>query len=209
MNAHNMNANTPMLFRTYQSRETHLDCKIWEAARATSAAPAFFKRIEIGREQPFIDGGLGRNNNPSRLVLEESKRLFGSRQIGLLLSIGTGMAKTISIPRPGIFQRAVPTNVVDAVKQIATDCEATHDTMEDLFANFPNTYFRLNVDHGMQDTKFSEWEKLSKVEAHTTQYMNRTEVDAKLGLLVNVIRVPRGRISIDRLSTPNLSYKFE
>jgi patatin-like phospholipase/acyl hydrolase len=72
MNAHNMSANIPVLFRTYQSREMHLDCKIWEAARATSAAPTFFKRIEIGREQPFIDGGLGRNN-PSRLLLDEAK----------------------------------------------------------------------------------------------------------------------------------------
>ncbi|KIM42400.1 hypothetical protein M413DRAFT_43952, partial [Hebeloma cylindrosporum] len=66
-NAHDMNANIPVFFRSYPSRETHSGCKIWEAARATSAAPTFFKRIEIGRAQPFIDGGLGRNN-PSRVV---------------------------------------------------------------------------------------------------------------------------------------------
>ena len=72
-----MNANIPVLFRTYQSREIHPDCKIWEAARATSATPTLFKRIEIGG-QPFIDGGLG-HNNPSRLLLDEAKGLFGSR----------------------------------------------------------------------------------------------------------------------------------
>ncbi|KDR66070.1 hypothetical protein GALMADRAFT_28572, partial [Galerina marginata CBS 339.88] len=67
MNAHNMGGNIPVLFRTYESHKPHSNCKIWEAARATSAAPTFFKRIEIGRDQPFIDGGLGRNN-PSRVV---------------------------------------------------------------------------------------------------------------------------------------------
>ncbi|KDR66798.1 hypothetical protein GALMADRAFT_29105, partial [Galerina marginata CBS 339.88] len=66
-NAHNMDGNIPVLFRTYKSHKVHSNCKIWEAARATSAAPTFFKRIEIGRNQPFIDGGLGRNN-PSQVV---------------------------------------------------------------------------------------------------------------------------------------------
>ena len=199
MNAHDMSANIPMLFRTYQSREPHPDCKIWQAVRATSAAPTFFKPIEIGR-QPFIDGGLGRNN-PSRLVLDEAKHIFGSRHIGLLLSIGTGMAKTIRMAKPGILQRIVPSDVIEALKEMATDCEATHETMVDLFANSPKTYFRLNVDQGMQGIKFSEWERLSSVEAHTTQYMNRKEVDAKLGMLVDVIRVPKGQMTIEQLRT--------
>jgi predicted acylesterase/phospholipase RssA len=160
MNALNMNANIPVLLRTYQSRhELPLDCKIWEAARATSAAPTFFKRIEIGRGQPFVDGGLGRNN-PSRLLLDEAKSLFGARQIGCLVSIGTGQAEVISIKKPGVFQRIVPTDIIDTLKAIATDCEATHESMLGLFTNSPNTYFRLNVDQGMQRIDLSEWEKL-------------------------------------------------
>ena len=131
MNAHDMSASIPVLFRTYQSREVHSDCRIWEAARATSAAPTFFKRIDLGGKQPFIDGGLGRNN-PSRLVLDEAKHLFGSRQLGLLLSVGTGMTKRTSIKKPGIFQWVVPTDVMDALKAIATDCEATHEVMVEI-----------------------------------------------------------------------------
>ena len=199
MNAHNMSANIPMLFRTYQSHETHSDCKIWEAARATSAAPTFFKRIEIGRGQPFIDGGLGRNN-PSRVLLDEAKGLFRTRQIGCLVSIGTGQAEIISIKKPGVFQKIVPTDVINALKGIATDCEATHEAMLGLFANLPNTYFRLNVEQGMQGIQLSEWEKLSNVEAHTTQYMKRKEVDEKLTLLVNVLRLPRARLMIEDFS---------
>lgn len=199
MNALNMNAKIPVLLRTYQSRhEVHLDCKIWEAARATSAAPNFFKHIEIGRGQPFVDGGLG-CNNPSRLVLDEAKSLFGARQIGCLVSIGTGQAETISI-KPGLFQRISPGDIIDTLKAIATDCEATHENMSGLFTYSPNTYFRLNVEQGMQKIDVSEWEKLSNVEAHTTQYMKRREVDEKLSLLVNAIRVPRGQLTIEQFS---------
>lgn len=194
-----MNANIPVLFRTYQSHETHTDCKIWEAARATSAAPTFFKRIEIGRKQPFIDGGLGRNN-PSQLVLDEAKALFGARQIGCLVSIGTGQAGVIGIKNPGLFQQIIPTDVIEVLKAITMDCEATHEAMLGRFSNLPNTYFRLNVEQGMQAIEVSEWEKLSNVEAHTVQYMKKKEISEKLAVLVNAIRIPRAQLMIEQLS---------
>jgi hypothetical protein len=195
-----MSANIPVLFRTYPSRETHLGCKIWEAARATSAAPTFFKRIEIGRGQPFIDGGLGRNN-PSRVVLDEANSLFRARPIGCLVSIGTGQAEIISIKKPGFLQQVVPTDVIEVLKAISTDCEATHEDMLHLFTNSPNTYFRLNVEQGMQGIELSEWEKLANVEAHTIQYMKRKEVDEKLALVVNAIKFPSPQLmTIEQLS---------
>jgi predicted acylesterase/phospholipase RssA len=195
-----LSANIPVLFRTYPSRETHLGCKIWEAARATSAAPTFFKRIEIGRGQPFIDGGLGRNN-PSRVVLDEANALFKARPIGCLVSIGTGQAEIISIKKPGFLQQVVPTDVIEALKAISTDCEATHEDMLHLFTNSPNTYFRLNVEQGMQGIELSEWEKLANVEAHTMQYMKRKEVDEKLALVVNAIKFPSTQhMTIEQLS---------
>ncbi|XP_006457841.1 hypothetical protein AGABI2DRAFT_114867 [Agaricus bisporus var. bisporus H97] len=196
-NAHD--TGIPVLFRTYQSRETHLDCKIWEAARATSAAPTFFKRIEIGRGQPYIDGGLGRNN-PSQVVLEEANALFGARQIGCLVSIGAGEAGVIEIKKPGLCQRYIPTDVIDTLEAITTDCESTHQNMLRHFTNLPNTYFRINVDQGMQKIKLSKWEKLSNVEAYTSQYMKKVEVAEKLALLVSAIRVPKGQLLLEQLS---------
>jgi len=184
-----MNANIPVLFRTYQSHETHLGCKVWEAARATSAAPTFFKRLEIGN-QPFIDGGLGRNN-PSKLVLAEAKVVFPTRPIGCLVSIGTGQADTISIKKPGFLQQILPTDVIKALKGISTDCEATHEDMLLLFANSPQTYFRLNVEQGMQGIELAEWEKLADVQAHTMQYLRRNEVNEKLTLIVTAFKFPK------------------
>ena len=193
-----MDANIPVLFRTYPSRETHSGCKIWEAARATSAAPTFFKFIEIGRGQPFIDGGLGRNN-PSRVMLDEANMLFKTRPIGCLVSIGNGQAEIISIPKPGFLQQVLPTDVIEALRAISTDCEAIHEDMQCLFANLSNTYFRLNVEQGMQGIGFSEWEKLANVEAHTTQYIKRKEVNKKLALLVNAIKFSSTQLTIEQL----------
>jgi len=194
-----MDANIPVVFRTYLSRETHSGCKIWEAAWATSAAPTFFKRIEIGREQPFIDGGLGRNN-PSRVVLDEANTLFRARPIGCLVSIGTGHTGIINIKKPGFLQQVLPTDVIEALKAILTDCEATHEDMWRLFANSSNIYFRLNVEQGMQGIGFSEWEKLANVEAHTAQYMKKKEVDEKLTLVVNAIKFSNTQLTIEQLS---------
>jgi NB-ARC domain len=203
MNTYDMNANIPVLFRTYQSRETHTDCKIWEAARATSAASTLFKLIEIGSEQSFIDSGLGRSN-PSRVLLDEAKVLFGPRQIGCLVSIGTGHAtETMSVKQPGIFEQMIPKDIIDTLKAMATDCETTHEIMLRLFSNTPNTYFRLNVE-GMQGIRFSEWENGGDVEAHAMQYMKRKEVGDVLDLLVKAIRVPTAQLTIEQLGTGDI-----
>ena len=197
-----MNANIPILFRSYQSHESHSGCKIWEAARATSAAPTFFKHIEIGNKQYFIDGGLG-CNNPSRVVLDEAEALFGTCQIGCLVSIGTGQAEIINIKKPGFLQQIIPIDVIKALKAISTDCEATHEDMLHLFANSPNTYFRLNVEQGMQGIELSDLENLANVEAHTIKYLARKEVNEKLTLVVNAIKFPKAQLMMEQLGTEN------
>ncbi len=90
-----INLRSPQRFRTYQGLPNQApDCKIWEAARATTAAPTFFKAIKItgpgGFGPDYVDAGLG-FNNPAKEVRDEAKELFGpNRRIGVLVSIGTG-----------------------------------------------------------------------------------------------------------------------
>jgi predicted acylesterase/phospholipase RssA len=64
MNAANMSLH--VLFRTYNTRDhPAADCAIWQAGRATNAAPKFLKPIKIGNpgiEETFVDGGMGQNN---------------------------------------------------------------------------------------------------------------------------------------------------
>lgn len=107
-------------FRTYEARRNaSVNCKIWEAARATTAAPTFFKRISIGEGGPstedFIDAGVG-YNNPVFEVIEEACELFGNeRRAACFISLGSGHAGPDGLQQPGIFQEVLP---IDLVKRL-------------------------------------------------------------------------------------------
>lgn len=67
--ADEVNKNSGVHLRTYVNPENpgeFGDCKIWEAARATSAAPTFFDPMVLksvdGKDHRLVDGGLGFNN---------------------------------------------------------------------------------------------------------------------------------------------------
>ena len=69
----------PTLFKTYDTSTSLHDCKIWEVARATSAATTFFKPIKVGRDEiEFIDAAFG-YNNPCEILIGEAKRQFPDR----------------------------------------------------------------------------------------------------------------------------------
>lgn len=90
----------PAIFRSYSvDGEPRTKCAIWQAARATTAAPTFFKPMEIDNPRPpirYVDGGLG-NNNPSQLALAECRRIWGAEAKVCLVSIGTGHQSATSI----------------------------------------------------------------------------------------------------------------
>jgi predicted acylesterase/phospholipase RssA len=206
MPAANMTAAIPRLFRTYKvPKNQSFDCTIWEAARATTAAPTFFKSIEIGRpgsKERFIDGGVGRNN-PMSQVFEEAELVFPGRLVACAISLGTGQAKTIAIRKPSPFQRILPFDVVNTMVQIATDCERMAEETSRRFKSFTNFYFRFNVEHGLQNVTLSQWDRLGEVTTHTNQYMSKSEVDQKVDAAVKVIRDRRGVLTTPRLGAYN------
>jgi len=195
MSALNLNARKPRLFRTYKAPEYQSpNCTIWEAARATSAAPMFFEPILID-EEPFIDGGMGRNN-PINQVLEEAELMFPHQDIACIVSIGAGQAQTISVPNPRLpqplFQWLLPSNVlplhvVDAMRKIATDCEESAQDAARRFEHTPGIYFRFNVDQGLQDIGLEQWDRLDEVRAHTQQYIRMADVNPRLTAAVVAI----------------------
>ncbi|KID98748.1 Ankyrin repeat-containing domain protein, partial [Metarhizium majus ARSEF 297] len=87
--------------------------KIWEAGRATSAAPTFFKPIEIeqrgessdtsgviakasrklktetNKKDSYSDGGTVANN-PCSIAVREAGKIWGYSNIGCIVSLGTG-----------------------------------------------------------------------------------------------------------------------
>ncbi|KAF5570497.1 calcium-independent phospholipase a2 [Fusarium phyllophilum] len=78
----------------YLSREDEQskDFKIWEAARATSAAPTFFQPfVHPETKRSYVDGAL-MHNNPVSLAYSEVEKIWpGSLPPDIILSIGTGM----------------------------------------------------------------------------------------------------------------------
>jgi hypothetical protein len=79
--------------------------RIWEVARAATAAPMYFKEFKIflrhEEEKPkekayFTDGGFGVTNNPAQVGFEELKLLSGSEtteNVGVVVSVGTARGK--------------------------------------------------------------------------------------------------------------------
>jgi hypothetical protein len=69
-------------------------CPIWQAARATTAAPTYFPPAWVSIPTPgelYVDGGITQNN-PSPQALVEGKEHWKARRC-LLVSIGTGIQK--------------------------------------------------------------------------------------------------------------------
>jgi predicted acylesterase/phospholipase RssA len=202
MPALNMTAGIPHLFRSYKVRKHQtFNCKIWEAARATSATPTFFKHIVIGGPgtlQPYIDGGMG-CNNPITQVLEEAELVFPHQQVSCIISIGTGQPQTIAIPTSGWLQQVLLLDVVRAIQGIATDCEQTAQQIARRFRGIPNIYFRFNVEQGMQSVGLAQWERLDEVATHTNQYMRIEVVDQRLDAAVAAIKERQQSVSMTQL----------
>ncbi|KAJ7440033.1 hypothetical protein FB451DRAFT_1445171 [Mycena latifolia] len=188
MHESNLNAGIPQLFRSYDTpEEPAFDCKIWEAARATSATPGVFKPMEIGWggvRPKYIGGGVW-NNNPTSLVVAEAEKMYPSQAVVLVVSVGSGHPDTIQIPRSPSL-----TAFAKTLKSIAADCERIHENNARRFRSSPNTYFRLNVLQGLQGFEQQYWGGYGEVSTHTRVYLGTEDVKSKLTGAVEVILSP-------------------
>ncbi|KAI1638581.1 acyl transferase/acyl hydrolase/lysophospholipase [Biscogniauxia mediterranea] len=159
----------PTLFKTFDSTATFQDCTIWEVARATSAATTFFKSIKCGRDRiEFIDAAFG-FNNPCEVLIKEAKKHFhqASMEQFRILSIGTGLGDVVTI-------QDTRTSIIRALKSIATTSKKVADRLDAEYGD-TNQYYRLNVDRGLEDVTLADWEKASKISAHTHNYLQEKE----------------------------------
>nr|XP_026695112.1 calcium-independent phospholipase A2-gamma-like [Ciona intestinalis] len=136
----------PYVWRNYSivpgTRHTHWPgtCrgKVWEAVRASSAAPGYFEEFKKG---PNIhqDGGL-LTNNPTGVALNECSLLWPHSPIQCVVSVGTGRYEPTVGPTGDHFLSLKDKllKVVDS----ATSVSEVHTVMYDLLP--PHTYFRFN-----------------------------------------------------------------
>lgn len=181
----------PTLFRTYRIPDASFDCKIWEAARATCAAPTLFKRIRIGAEgteQEYIDAGLG-CYNPVFEVVAEADVAFGKDQkVDCLISLGSGQKGVIALKKPNWFQKMFPTDAIPVLERLSMDSEIAAEQMQAWYhRHWPGVYYRLNVEQGMQDIGVGEWKRLGEVLTHTTKYIQGGRISVEVDTIVDKI----------------------
>lgn len=182
--------------------------RIWEAARATSAAPTFFSPIKIG-DTMYGDGGTGYNNPTSEAIAEA----ISIRPIGCVVSIGTGLEEALQLDEDSkkipsfvalVLRKTSPrlafvASVADYCVRCLTSCENIHQqVMERADKDLLNGdyYFRLNVPQGMSAIGLDEWNKMEDMIALTISYMQRSErMKPKLNIAKPLHRPQLGSIS--------------
>jgi len=148
------------------------DITIWEAARATSAAPTYFPEMKF-KGVTFWDGGL-LNNNP---IDQLWNARFDAEPVRCILSLGASQpTKTV----------LGPFALVNKIKQIAgflTDCEPKHKDFERMIRRM-NTkrpdyeqiqYFRLNASTGSESIDLSDYRRIGDLEKYTNKYLDTPE----------------------------------
>ncbi|KDN33704.1 hypothetical protein RSAG8_13200, partial [Rhizoctonia solani AG-8 WAC10335] len=167
--------------------------KIWEAARATSAAPAFFAPIIIGdKGVQYVDGAVSGHCNPATLAREEADYLWPGRENWLLLSLGTGAPSEVSLsgnlPQKLLGFIGLSSNTIQVHEGAARTYHQTYQTGH-------SPYIRLSVEHSIDAVRMDDHDKMPQIAAATTTYLSK-EVTRQI--LDHAVELAVGEIPIMR-----------
>ncbi|XP_071133254.1 calcium-independent phospholipase A2-gamma-like [Mytilus edulis] len=147
--------------------------KVWEAIRASSAAPVYLKEFVLG---DFIhqDGGL-MANNPAAIAVSECKLLWPDEPIQCVISLGNGRFEPnleITPSKNAVKEKVA--KIIDA----ATNTEVVHTILQDLLPT--STYYRFNP-YMSEDIRLDEkrTEKLIQMQQDTEMYLRKNEFKLK------------------------------
>jgi hypothetical protein len=176
----------PYLFRSYKnlhksenSKERSLDrnpalahdIPIWKVARATSAAPTYFKPMKIDGLE-YLDGGFGANN-PCVEIYDEVRRMNNNSDkcAKVVLSIGTGQNNKMNRFGGSGIQRYL--NYMNFARKWAAESEKTHaDMLKKLeYSQHKFHYVRLSVRSGLDVMKLDEWRARGRLRTATGRYI--------------------------------------
>nr|XP_032828116.1 calcium-independent phospholipase A2-gamma-like isoform X1 [Petromyzon marinus]XP_032828117.1 calcium-independent phospholipase A2-gamma-like isoform X1 [Petromyzon marinus] len=173
-----VNRGTPLkafVFRSYNlapgSRSHYMgSCRhrLWEALRASSAAPGYFQEFQLG-EDLHQDGGI-LLNNPSALAMHEAQLLWPGSHLQCLVSLGTGRHEP-SGHVPPLTHTSLRTKLMHIISS-ATDTEEVHTILDGLLP--AGTYFRFNpfISADVQLDE-SRTERLELLRTDAQQYLQR------------------------------------
>lgn len=167
----------PSILKSYppvrESLELYQTTRIWEAARATSAASSFFDPIAIGPlKQEFIDGGTGANN-PIRQLWNEASDVFCdssgvklAQNICTIVSIGTGVPDLKEFGDDPLAICETLLNMSTETQSTATEFHRSHSDLDEEMR-----YYRFNVDRGLAAIGLEEAKKAARIKELTDVYL--------------------------------------
>ena len=138
--------------------------KIWEAARATSAAPLYFPSIKV-QGVDYFDGGL-ESNNPVVEVIEEARQEWPDAIVDIVVSIGTGKG---TMPDPKGWIGDIVTHFICR----STDTEKQHERVmkERTFEDVRKGYFRLQGEAELGEIDLADADRLDEIERLANKYL--------------------------------------
>lgn len=161
------------LIRSYESRQIgqqNYNCALWEAARATTAAPIFFEPIILNASgATFVGGGI-RANKPVNQIIHEAQRIWPERRFGCIIGIGTGWTSL----QPLNLKLKLH-EVLKTLTGITTDAHNTEmefigtELGKDLQTN--KKCFRFSVEEHIGDISTAAFEKQPWMEATTAAFL--------------------------------------
>ncbi|KAI9888492.1 MAG: hypothetical protein M1814_006883 [Vezdaea aestivalis] len=155
--------------------------RIWEAARATSAASSFFDPIKIGKfKEEFVDGAVGANNPAAQLWNEATDTWRDEKlehNVKCFVSIGTG------VPSLAPYGSNL-LEIAQTLKNIATETEKTAETFHRAHSDLDhdNRYFRFNVTHGLENVVLEDATQKNVIMAATRRYVATESVVKQMRL---------------------------
>jgi hypothetical protein len=168
-----------------------------DALSASMALPILFDPVEVGPEyaaEEFCGGGYG-FNNPTRELLKEARSVYGGdRQLAVIVSIGSGRPKILSLEGSNQESGAME----ELLRKLTLNCEMIEKDVS-YQLNDVGVYMRLNVDQGLEDVRMHDWNQLGKVTSHTKQYLQSTSVTKLLGTVTEFLLEKQGIMSLNQL----------
>lgn len=143
----------PLIQSRFNGSANH---RIYEALRATSAAPFYFDEF-LDENGSFIDGGV-LENNPTGVAIHESKNIWPNSHIHCVVSIGTGKEEPVTNPNGTSTLKAIASALIEG----ATNTESVANLLSDILS--PESYFRFQPHHPAMCCKLDETRK-SKLDA--------------------------------------------
>jgi calcium-independent phospholipase A2-gamma len=147
---------------------------IWEAVRASAAAPTYFEEFKLGN-MLHQDGGI-LFNNPAAVAIHEARLLWPETPIQCVLSFGTG--RTVPLPVDPNSKTAIMSSSWKkkfyAIIESATDTEGVHTMLSDLLPE--KIYYRFNPYlTEMLDIAEINSKKLEQLKRDAVMYLRRNE----------------------------------